>query len=91
MLNDAARRFAAATELPVQETRENVVRTVDVRRYVEEVSVAPGPGGTCTLSYRVAVTPSGSARPERVADALAGLAGVRLQLESITRLELLLA
>jgi radical SAM-linked protein len=90
VLADAARRFAAATELPVQETRESVVRTVDVRRYVEEVSVTTGAGGTCTLSYRVAVTPSGSARPERVADALAGLAGVRLHLESITRLELLL-
>ncbi len=90
-LSEAARRFAAATELLVEETRENRVRVVDVRRYVEQVSVAQGAGETCSLSYQVAVTPTGSARPERVVDALGALAGVRLSIDTITRLELQLA
>jgi len=87
VLGEAAERFAAAAELLVEEVREGKVRRVDVRRYVESVSVRAGPGTACILGFRAAVTPSGTARPERVVEALGRLAGLDLEIEWIGRMQ----
>jgi len=84
-VEEAARRFAAAASLPVEETRQGRVHRVDVKSYVERVEVAAAPGGGCVVSFRVAVTPDGTARPERVVEALATLSGVVLEIDGITR------
>ncbi|MBN1630747.1 MAG: DUF2344 domain-containing protein, partial [Thermoleophilia bacterium] len=91
VLGEAGGRFTAATELPVEEVREGKVRRVDVRKYVEAISVREGPGGACTLDFRAAVTPSGTARPERVVEALGRLAGLDLEIEWIRRMQVELA
>jgi radical SAM-linked protein len=87
----AARRFELTDELPIREVREGRERLVDVRRYVERVSVKPGNGGSCILNFVAAITPQGTARPERVVDALSQLAGVGLETEAITRLQVLIS
>jgi hypothetical protein len=46
-----------------------------------------GPGPDFTLTFRAAVTPYGTARPERVIEALVAVAGVKLQIEGIRRIE----
>ena len=91
LLGEAAERFAAAAELSVDEVREGKVRRVDVRRYVESVSVSKGPGAACVLDFRAAVTPSGTARAERVVEALGRLAGLDLEIEWIGRMQVELA
>jgi hypothetical protein len=105
IINDSARRFGEAKELPIDETREGRVRRVDVRAYVDRVTVEPqertaalvepgqttGLGVRSVLSFRAKVTPTGTARPEKVAAALGALAGVGLEIEGITRMELLLS
>jgi radical SAM family uncharacterized protein/radical SAM-linked protein len=88
LLAGAAEVFAAAAETPVEETREGRVRRVDVRRYVDHVSVRQGPGRACTISFRARVTPAGTARPELVAAALGRLGRVSLKSERIQRLEI---
>ena len=84
-LGEATGRFAAAASLSVEETRQGRVHRVDVKSYVERVEVAAAPGGGCVVSFRVAVTPDGTARPERVVEALATLSGVVLEIDGITR------
>jgi hypothetical protein len=44
-----------------------------------------------TLVFRAAVTPSGTARPERVVQAMSVLAGLELETVHITRTEIELA
>jgi radical SAM-linked protein len=85
VLGEAAKRFAEAPALPIEETREGRVRRVDVKAYVSSVSVEPG-----RLSFRTLVTPLGTARPEKVVAALGKLAGLRLEIEGITRISLVL-
>ncbi len=87
----AAERFAAASQLIRQERREDRVRTLDVKMYVGRVEVASGGMGGATVSFRVAVTPTGSARPERVVEALAELAGVEVVMRRGTRTKVVLA
>ena len=77
-LQAGARRFAAAGEWPVEETREGRGRTVDVRRYVERIEVSPATGGRWAAEFTVAVTPTGTARPETVLRALAQAVGGEL-------------
>ena len=84
-VEEAARRFAAAASLPVEETRQGRVHRIDVKSYVERVEVAAMPGGGCVVSFRVAVTPDGTARPERIVEVLATLGGVTLEIDGITR------
>lgn len=90
-LEQGAIRFAEARELPVPEVREGRQRTVDVKSYVEAVAVRPAEPAGCSLSFTVAVTPTGSARPERVVDALRSLSGVGLQIEAIIRTQVLVS
>ncbi len=87
VLAAAADGFRRSPELVVEETREGRVRRVDVKRYVDAVSVRAGPGDSCTLAFRAAMTPDGTARPERVVDALGRLAGIGLRIEKIERIE----
>ena len=81
----AAERFAAAPELIRQEQREDRVRTLDVKAYVDRVSLVSSGPGVATVSFRVAMTPTGSARPERVVECMAELAGVALHTRRGTR------
>ena len=62
----------------MEETREGRGRTVDVRRYVERIEVSPATGGRWAAEFTVAVTPTGTARPETVLRALAQAVGVEL-------------
>ena len=101
VLAAAADGFRRSPELVVEEAREGRVRRVDVKRYVDVVSVRPGsvrpgsvrPGseGLCTLAFRAAITPDGTARPERVVDALGRLAGIGLSIKKIERIEVYLS
>jgi radical SAM-linked protein len=84
-LGDAAARFRESSELPVQEKREGGIRRVDVKEYVDSVSVEKGPGSAATLSFRVKISPSGSTRPERVVQALEALTGSELAIAGVTR------
>ena len=91
LLTVAAGRFEAVAELPLEEEREGRLRRVDVKRYVQSISVEEGPGTACILEFRAAVTPSGTARPERVAEGLGRLAGLDLTIEWIQRIQVELA
>ncbi|MBN1319356.1 MAG: DUF2344 domain-containing protein [Thermoleophilia bacterium] len=85
VMREAGGRFATAASLPIEEIREGRVHRVDVRSYVERVEVTGVPGGGCTVSFKAAVTPDGTARPERVVEALGTLCGVVLEIDGITR------
>ena len=85
VLGGAAGRFAATASLPVKETRRGKAHSIDVKRYVDHVEVAAAPGGGCVVSFRVAVTPDGTARPERVVESLGTLSGMTLGISGITR------
>jgi radical SAM-linked protein len=85
VLTQAVRRFADVSQAPVEEERDGRVRRVDIKAYVDRVSVEPGTGAVRTLSFRTAVTPAGTARPERVVEALSTLVGVGLEIKSISR------
>ena len=91
ILAQAAAVFAETARLPTIETREGRVRSVDVKSYVDRVEVTAGPGTAHTVSFRAQVTPAGTARPERVVDALRELAGVELEIEGIRRVQVLLS
>lgn len=88
LLAGAVEALAAAAEAPVEEAREGRVRCVDVKRYLDRVAVRPGPGAACTVSFRVAVTPAGTARPELVVEALRRMARTSLKIERIQRAEI---
>lgn len=90
-LEQGVARFAEARELLVSEAREGRQRTVDVKSYVEAVSVRPEELEACSLSFTTAVTPAGSVRPERVVDALRSLTGVGLEIEAIIRSQVLVS
>jgi radical SAM-linked protein len=85
VLTDAARRFAEAPQVPIEVERDGRVRRVDVKAYVDCVSVETGAGALRTLSFQTAVTPAGTARPERVVEALNTLVGVEFEIKSISR------
>lgn len=87
-LEEAARRFARAAEIVVEETREGRVRRVDVKTYVESVDVKPAEEALWRLQFRAAVTPTGTARPERVVQALGTVGEVTLEIAGITRTEI---
>jgi radical SAM-linked protein len=100
-LGDAVVSFGRSSSLVVEESREGRVREVDVKKYVPAVavrtcagdSVGAGKGaeGTSTLAFEVFVTPTGTARPERVVEALEALAGGALRVRRITRTSIHLA
>jgi radical SAM-linked protein len=96
VLEEAAGQFAALPELIMQERREDRVRTLDLKAYVQRVDVHAGASETAgpraaVLGFRVAVTPTGSARPERVVEAFAQLAGVKLTMRGGRRRRIELA
>ena len=43
------------------------------------------------MAFRAAITPDGTARPERVVDALGRLAGIGLSIKKIERIEVYLS
>jgi hypothetical protein len=87
-LEEAARRFAGAAEIVVEEIQEGRVRRVDVKTYVESVGVKPAEEGLWRLKFRAAVTPTGTARPERVVKALGTVGELPLEVAGITRTEI---
>jgi len=91
LLSGAAGRFEEAPALPLEERREGRVRTMDVKRYVDRLSVEEGRQGSCILAFRAAVTPSGTARPERIVEAMSALSGLEFEITRITRMRIELA
>ncbi len=89
VLGEAVASFGRSSSLTVEESREGRVRTVDVKKYVVGVSVRKGADvgakATITLVFDTVVTPAGTARPERVVEALEVLAGGALHIRRITR------
>ncbi len=69
----------------MEETREDRVRAVDVRRYVKEISVSRGAEGEWAVEFTAAVTPAGTARPGLVLKALEQASGLRLVPVSVRR------
>ncbi len=87
-LQKAAQRFAESGELMVEESREGRARQVDVKAYVDQVLVeAQGPH-SFIIGFRAKVTPSGTARPERVVQALEMLSGIGLEIQKVTRVRI---
>jgi radical SAM family uncharacterized protein/radical SAM-linked protein len=84
-LQAACRQFAASEQLLVEEKREREIRQVDVRRYVDTVVCERGDEGGARLSFRAEVGPSGTARPERVIEAVGALAQADLDVERVVR------
>jgi radical SAM-linked protein len=87
-LTAGAMRFADAQEWVVEETREDRVRAVDVKRYVRQVEVSRGARGSWTARFAAAVTPAGSARPEVVLKALQQASGLDLVPVSVRRTQI---
>ncbi len=84
-LQAACRQFATSEQLLVEEKRERETRQVDVRRYVDTVVCERGDEGGALLSFRAEVGPSGTARPERVIEAVGALAQADLDVERVVR------
>ena len=84
-LQRAAERFAGSDEFVIEESRQGRTRRVDIRQYVQRVQVQARAEGTFTLSFDALITPCGTARPERVVQALADLEGIGLVIEQVTR------
>ena len=80
-----------ARQLLREERREGRVRTLDLKRFVDRVDLVSSGPGVAVVVFRVAATPSGSARPERVVEALGDLAGVGLDMRRGVRTRLVLA
>lgn len=85
LLTEAAARYAAAPTMPVEDRRAGKVRTIDVKRYVERLAVETVGPEHYALTFRAAVTPSGTARPERIVEAVSALSGLNLETTGITR------
>lgn len=96
----AASRYTGLDELLVERARAGVSRTLDVRAYVAAIEVGPVPAEAApgegrnlhdpgvTVEYECRVTPSGTARPADVVEALARLSGRALRLVHAERLEI---
>jgi hypothetical protein len=84
-LSDGVRRFGEASEWLVEETKEDRVRAVDVRRFVERIEVVRGSGGEWYADFVAAVTPVGTARPENVLKALREASGLPLTVRETFR------
>jgi radical SAM family uncharacterized protein/radical SAM-linked protein len=84
-LEEACGLFAESERLVVDERREKDTRQVDVKLYVDRVTLAVGGEGALVLSFWAKVSPLGTARPERVIEALGLLAGLDLTADRITR------
>ncbi len=88
LLVEAAGRFEQAPTLVLEEKREGRVRNIDVKAFVDRLRVEPGEEGVHTLAFRAAVTPSGTARPERVVQAMSALTGLEFGIVRITRTQI---
>jgi hypothetical protein len=86
-----AQRFAVASVLEREELREDRLRAFDVKEYVKAVEVATEADGSVTLRFRIAMTPTGSVRPERVVITLGELAGVSLNVCRAVRKRIVLS
>lgn len=87
VLREAARLYTCASGIMVDRRRPDGTRQVDVRAFVERVSVVVE-GDTAVIGFFASVTPSGTARPEEVVTALSRIAGVPLEIVSVERLAL---
>ena len=84
----ACQCFSDTIRLPVEESREGEIRQVDVREYVDSVLVQEKEKEIFLLSFRAKVSPSGTARPERVVQGLGALAGLDLTVVRVTRTQI---
>jgi radical SAM family uncharacterized protein/radical SAM-linked protein len=89
-LAGGARGFAEAEEWMVEETREDRVRSVDVKRFVKQIDLVQGADGEWYAEFTAAVTPTGTARPEVVLKALGQASGASLTARETFRTRILL-
>jgi len=85
LLQQAATEFANRTQLTVKEIKEGRLREVDVRQYVERISIGTDREGKYRVCFTARVTPSGTVRPEHVVRALEQLAKAKLRVLRIKR------
>jgi radical SAM-linked protein len=79
----AVARFLESAEAPVVRRSPKGERAVDVRRFCSSLEYAPG-----RLDAVLELTPDGTARPEEVARAAAGLVGAEATVNRIVRTEI---
>jgi radical SAM-linked protein len=92
VLEAACASFGLSSSLVVGERRDDGgPREVDVKRYVDGVTVTQGEGGTFALAFRTRVSPAGTARPEQVIEALAAVGDLELAITSVARTQIHLA
>lgn len=86
----AADRFREERTLHVEDRRDDRIRRVDVKSYVESIHVETVSIGRYRLTFRVKMTPQGSVRVERVVGSLSDLGASPLTIlaSKRTRLEL---
>ncbi|MHB0979717.1 MAG: TIGR03936 family radical SAM-associated protein [Thermoleophilia bacterium] len=87
VLREAARLYTCAPVIMVDRRRPDGIRQVDVRAFVEQVSVVVE-GDTAVIGFSATVSPVGTVRPEEIVAALSRLAGLPLAVESVERLSL---
>ncbi len=87
-LEEACGRFAKSDRLVVSERREGQTRQVDVKEYVESCHRGGRRPGGVALDFRAKVGPSGTARPERIVQALEALSGVNLVIGRVVRTQI---
>ena len=64
---------------------------MDVKKYVDRIDFRRRAGGGYSLLFTARVTPTGSVRPLKVAEALLSLAGLEPEVTEILRTRILLA
>jgi len=84
-LPQAVRRLNEAPSLSLREEREGREHQVELKRFLERVEVAPTGGRQWRVSFRAAVTPAGTARPDQVVKALRQMGTAPLAVERVVR------
>jgi radical SAM-linked protein len=80
-----ARRLEEPGRWVVEDKRQDRVRTVDLEPYVRSFTVSRDYAGQWTLEFETKVTPSGTARPELVLQALQRASGLTLTAVAVRR------
>jgi radical SAM-linked protein len=83
-LTAAAAWYATQDEVTVERVSPKGRRTLDLRRYVQDLAAQAVPGGV-RLSFAVRHRSDGAARPQEVVDLLAGRAGCAPVMHRLTR------
>ncbi len=84
-LPEAVRRLNEAPSLSLREEREGRVHHVELKRFLQGVEVTPTGETKWRVTFRAAVTPSGTVRPDQVVEALHQLGAAPLAVKRVVR------